>query len=81
MFSLNDFDETLPGPFEWDVKRLVASFEVAGRDRGFDDRTRERSPRSRGLSRGDGGVRGDEEPRRLVRRLDADEIAAQVLAA
>ena len=37
VFSLNDFDETLPGPFEWDVKRLVASFAVAGRDRGFDD--------------------------------------------
>ena len=35
MFSINDFDETLPGPFEWDVKRLVASFAVAGRDRGF----------------------------------------------
>jgi uncharacterized protein (DUF2252 family) len=35
VFSLNDFDETLPGPFEWDVKRLVASFAVAGRDRGF----------------------------------------------
>jgi len=37
VFSINDFDETLPGPFEWDVKRLVASFAVAGRDRGFDD--------------------------------------------
>jgi uncharacterized protein (DUF2252 family) len=37
VFGINDFDETLPGPFEWDVKRLVASFEVAGRDRGFDD--------------------------------------------
>jgi uncharacterized protein (DUF2252 family) len=36
VFSLNDFDETLPGPFEWDVKRLAASFAVAGRDRGFD---------------------------------------------
>jgi uncharacterized protein DUF2252 len=35
IFGLNDFDETLPGPFEWDVKRLVASFEIAGRDRGF----------------------------------------------
>jgi uncharacterized protein (DUF2252 family) len=35
VFSLNDFDETLPGPFEWDLKRLVASFAVAGRDRGF----------------------------------------------
>ena len=40
VFSLNDFDETLPGPFEWDVKRLVTSFEVAGRDRGFDDKQR-----------------------------------------
>jgi uncharacterized protein (DUF2252 family) len=35
VFDLNDFDETLPGPFEWDVKRLVASFEVAGRNNGF----------------------------------------------
>ena len=40
VFSINDFDETLPGPFEWDVKRLAASFAVAGRDRGFDDATR-----------------------------------------
>ena len=36
VFDTNDFDETLPGPFEWDLKRLVASFAVAGRDRGFD---------------------------------------------
>jgi uncharacterized protein (DUF2252 family) len=36
VFSLTDFDETLPGPFEWDVKRLATSFAVAGRDRGFD---------------------------------------------
>jgi uncharacterized protein (DUF2252 family) len=36
VFDLNDFDETLPGPWEWDVKRLAASFVVAGRDRGFD---------------------------------------------
>jgi uncharacterized protein (DUF2252 family) len=42
VFSVNDFDETLPGPFEWDVKRLVASFAVAGRDRGFRDADRER---------------------------------------
>jgi uncharacterized protein (DUF2252 family) len=40
VFSLNDFDETHPGPFEWDVKRLAASFAVAGRDRGFDDTQR-----------------------------------------
>jgi uncharacterized protein (DUF2252 family) len=41
VFDTNDFDETLPGPFEWDVKRLVASFAVAGRDRGFDIRLRQ----------------------------------------
>ncbi|WP_345205104.1 DUF2252 domain-containing protein [Fodinibacter luteus] len=35
MFDINDFDETAPGPWEWDVKRLAASFEIAGRDRGF----------------------------------------------
>jgi len=35
VFGLNDFDETLPGPFEWDVKRLAASFVVAGRDNAF----------------------------------------------
>jgi uncharacterized protein (DUF2252 family) len=38
IFDVNDFDETLPGPWEWDVKRLAASLAVAGRDRGFDDR-------------------------------------------
>ncbi|ANJ27946.1 DUF2252 domain-containing protein [Agromyces aureus] len=37
VFDINDFDETLPGPFEWDVKRLVASIEIAARHRGFDD--------------------------------------------
>jgi uncharacterized protein (DUF2252 family) len=42
VFSVNDFDETLPGPFEWDVKRLVASFAVAGRDRRFAAAERER---------------------------------------
>jgi uncharacterized protein (DUF2252 family) len=36
LFDINDFDETLPGPWEWDVKRLAASFEIMGRDRGFD---------------------------------------------
>jgi uncharacterized protein (DUF2252 family) len=35
VFDLNDFDETLPGPFEWDVKRFAASLVVAGRDSGF----------------------------------------------
>ena len=35
IFDINDFDETHPGPFEWDLKRLAASFAVAGRDLGF----------------------------------------------
>jgi uncharacterized protein (DUF2252 family) len=40
IFGLNDFDETLPGPWEWDVKRLAASFAIAGRDNGFSARQR-----------------------------------------
>ncbi len=40
VFDVNDFDETLPGPFEWDVKRLAASLAVAGRDSGFPARAR-----------------------------------------
>jgi uncharacterized protein (DUF2252 family) len=35
LFDLNDFDETLPGPFEYDVKRLAASFTIAGQNNGF----------------------------------------------
>ncbi|MEU0370678.1 DUF2252 domain-containing protein [Streptomyces sp. NPDC006283] len=42
MFDINDFDETLPGPWEWDVKRLSASFAIAGRANGFDDAERAR---------------------------------------
>ena len=40
VFDLNDFDETLPGPFEWDVKRLVASMAVAGRGNGLTTKQR-----------------------------------------
>jgi uncharacterized protein (DUF2252 family) len=36
VFDINDFDETLPGPWEWDVKRLATSLEVAARDNGFE---------------------------------------------
>ena len=80
VFSINDFDETLPGPFEWDVKRLVASFAVAGRDRGFD--AKQRRSINRGVS---------EAYRDAIRefaamsnldlwysRIDVDEIAALV---
>ncbi|MFG3198989.1 DUF2252 domain-containing protein [Streptomyces sp. NPDC048208] len=42
VFDINDFDETLPGPWEWDVKRLSASLVIAGRANGFDDAERAR---------------------------------------
>ena len=40
VFDVNDFDETNPGPFEWDVKRLAASLEIAGRDNGHSAKQR-----------------------------------------
>jgi uncharacterized protein (DUF2252 family) len=40
VFDVNDFDETLPGPFEWDIKRLAASLAVAGRESGFPAKAR-----------------------------------------
>jgi hypothetical protein len=40
VFDVNDFDETLPGPWEWDVKRLAASLAIAGRERGFSGKER-----------------------------------------
>ncbi|MEU6299865.1 DUF2252 domain-containing protein [Streptomyces erythrochromogenes] len=42
MFDINDFDETLPGPWEWDVKRLSASLVIAARANGFDEAERAR---------------------------------------
>jgi uncharacterized protein (DUF2252 family) len=48
VFDLNDFDETHPGPWEWDVKRLLASLAVAGRARGFDRKQRRRIIRAAG---------------------------------
>jgi uncharacterized protein (DUF2252 family) len=46
VFDLNDFDETHPGPWEWDLLRLAASFDVAGRDRGFSRKERKRAVRA-----------------------------------
>ncbi|NBE53179.1 DUF2252 domain-containing protein [Streptomyces boluensis] len=40
VFDINDFDETLPGPWEWDVKRLAASLAIAGRENGYTDAER-----------------------------------------
>jgi uncharacterized protein (DUF2252 family) len=82
VFSVNDFDETLPGPFEWDVKRLVASFAVAGRDRGFD------APQRKAINRAVG--RAYRESMRefaalgkldlWYARIDVDEISERMAA-
>jgi uncharacterized protein (DUF2252 family) len=79
IFDVNDFDETIPGPFEWDLKRLAASVEVAARSRGFDDTLRR--------SMVAGSVRGYREAIRdfaamgnlaiWYSKLDADHLAAR----
>ena len=46
VFDINDFDETAPGPWEWDIKRLAVSVEICGRDRGFKTGARERAVRA-----------------------------------
>jgi uncharacterized protein (DUF2252 family) len=46
VFDLNDFDETLPGPWEWDLKRLATSLAIAARDRGFADQELELATRT-----------------------------------
>jgi uncharacterized protein (DUF2252 family) len=82
IFSVNDFDETLPGPFEWDVKRLVASFAVAGRDRGFD--TKQRKSINLAVARSyREAMRDMAQMKKLdvwYARLDIDEINAVVRA-
>ena len=68
VFGPNDFDETLPGPWEWDVKRMAASVEIAGRDIGLAPETaRAARPGLRPrVPRGDAGLRAHESSRRLV---------------
>ena len=69
LFGPNDFDETLPGPWEWDVKRMAASVEIAGRDVGLpaDRRQLARDRVRAGVPRGDARLRRREPPRSLVR--------------
>jgi uncharacterized protein (DUF2252 family) len=50
VFDCNDFDETCPGPFEWDVKRLAASVAIAGRERGFGRGERRRAVEATGAA-------------------------------
>ncbi len=63
VFDVNDFDETLPGPFEWDVKRLAASLAVAGRDNGFPAKARRKIV----LAAAEGVPHGDARLRRSSR--------------
>lgn len=82
VFDLNDFDETLPGPFEWDVKRLVASFAVAGRDRRFSAKQREGINREVGRAYRE-TIRAVASMRTLdlwYLRVDVEEILAQARA-
>ena len=90
VFDVNDFDETLPGPWEWDVKRLAASLEVAGRGNGFAGKDR-REIVTATVARYRQAMRdfaSDDQPGRLVRargpgpaagavRLPAEGAAAQ----
>ncbi|MFD3808961.1 DUF2252 domain-containing protein [Streptomyces sp. NPDC058619] len=78
MFDINDFDETLPGPWEWDVKRLSTSLVIAARANGFDDAERARIVRSavrsyRGAMRGFAGM-GNLDV--WYAKIDADRLEA-----
>ncbi|MVO88139.1 DUF2252 domain-containing protein [Streptomyces sp. p1417] len=76
MFDVNDFDETHPGPWEWDVKRLCTSLVIAGRGNGFSGR--ERAGVVRGAVRAYREAMGDFAGMRNVEvwysRVDADEL-------
>ena len=80
VFDVNDFDETLPGPFEWDLKRLAASFAIAGRDRGFAKKTRAAVNREVGRSYRE-AMRRHAAERNLdnwYSRIQVEDILAQV---
>ena len=81
-FDVNDFDETLPGPFEWDLKRLAASLEVAGRDRGFGAADREAAVRACAASYRSAmaGFAGQANLPTFYARLDVDEAFARYQA-
>jgi uncharacterized protein (DUF2252 family) len=83
VFDLNDFDETLPGPWEWDVKRLAASFEIAARANSFKRKQRE-SVLAAALGQYREAMRGFAEQRYLdiwYARLDEDAGRAQLRSA
>ena len=80
VFDLNDFDESLPGPWEWDLKRLAASFEIAGRENGYKRKQRDAvlatlGRQYRAAVRGFAGMRQLEV---WYARLDEDAIREQL---
>ena len=80
VFDLNDFDETLPAPFEWDVKRLVASFVVAARDNGH--RRKEQRAAARAAAAAYRTTMAAAASMRFLdvwyARIDADELLAEL---
>ena len=82
VISVNDFDETLSGPFEWDMKRLVASFAIAGRENGFDAKQRESVDLtvSRSYREAVRSFAGMPNLDVWYSRLDVDEVFAQLAA-
>ena len=82
VFDLNDFDETLPGPWEWDVKRLGASIAIAGRDAGLGGRDRRSAVAGAGHAYRE-AMRDFSDMRNLdvwYSRLGSDEILARARA-
>ena len=83
VFDLNDFDETLPAPFEWDVKRLVASVVVAARDNGH--RPKEQKAAARATAAGYRKMIGNAAEMRFLdvwyARIDAEEMLQRAAAA
>jgi Uncharacterized protein conserved in bacteria (DUF2252) len=82
VFDLNDFDETLPGPWEWDVKRLGASIAIAARDAGLGGRDRRTAVAGAGRAYRE-AMRDFSDMRNLdvwYSRLDSDEILARARA-
>ncbi len=82
VFDLNDFDESLPGPWEWDVKRLAASFALAGRESGFKRRQRAAAVLSAARSYRD-SMRAFASQRNLevwYARLDVESVMAEIEA-
>ena len=80
VFDVNDFDETLPGPWEWDVKRLAASFAVAGRENGFSAKQRRAIllETVRGYREAMRGFAGKPSLDVWYSRLEVDELMAQL---